>query len=181
MRPSVGSLLALLALVLTACQAMPPSAVPRAPERTDLPAHATLEINGMNYTDGYMASFEVNNVGGSNLEVSIPTAGGGKATCCVNIFPRQPLPWTYPIKWTRDRKRWCIKQVSFNGPIPAKPEHFVVHFMPDGQIELELTETYPDPKLKLERFHRLTRKPTGNQFFDEQVADRCQDGYITYR
>ena len=78
--------------------------------------------------------------------------------------------------WTRDRQRWCQKEVMFTGPVPANPRHLGVHFFPDGHIEIEITENFPEVKLRLETVGPDERKKSGNKVADEQVA-RCQDGY----
>jgi hypothetical protein len=134
----------------------------------------TLEINGFNYTDLYIDGFEVNGEGGGNLNVSSPTSGGGTGVCCTRWWPDTTLPMRLIIRWTRDRKRWCEKEVLLNGPVPARPRHFAVHFFPDGHIEAELTENYPEVKLRLERVDEGRRKESGNTVADERVA-RCQD------
>jgi hypothetical protein len=136
----------------------------------------SLEINGFNYTDLYIDSFEVNGQGGGNLFVSSPTSGGGGGVCCVSFSPGTKLPVQLRIKWTRDRKRWCEKDALLTGPVPANPRYLGVHFFPDGHIEAEITENDPEPRLRLERVERGKRKDSGNTVADEQTA-RCKDGY----
>ena len=164
-----GVLLGALA-VLAACK----KSKPEEPEPNYEPI--SLSIQGFNYTDLYIDSFEVNGNGGSNIYVSSLTSGGGGTTCCVSWFPGTRLPVSLEIKWTRDRKRWCQKEVQVKGPVPANPRHLGVHFFPDGHIEAEVTEDFPEPKLRLERVSPSERKKTGNTVSDEQVA-RCQDAY----
>ena len=130
----------------------------------------SLEINGFNYTDLYIDSFEVNGQGGGNLFVSSPTSGGGGGVCCVSFGPGSRLPIKLTIK------RWCEKEALVMGPIPANPRHLGVHFFPDGRIEAEITENYPELKLRLEDFNEAERKASGNTVVDEQTA-RCKDGY----
>lgn len=137
---------------------------------------AMLGINGFNYTDGYIASFSVERQGGGNIYVSSPTSGGGGTTCCVGWSSATPLPWPLEIEWSRDRKRWCKKTVMFNGPVPAKPTAIGVHFMPDGDIQIELSEGYPKLKLRLENYSDGQRKPTGNVIHDEKTAS-CRNGH----
>jgi hypothetical protein len=136
----------------------------------------SLTIVGFNYTDLYIDSFEVNSVGGGNIVVSTTTSGGGGSTCCASWFRGRTLPMLLKIKWTRDRKRWCQKEIQTSGPIPANPTHLGVHFFPDGRIEAELSEGYPELKLRLESVSADERKKSGNTVMDEQVA-RCQDAY----
>lgn len=143
---------------------------------TVIKKRVALEINGFNYTDLYIDSFEVNGQGGGNLFVSSPTSGGGGGVCCVSFSPGSKLPIKLNIKWTRDQKRWCEKEAFVTGTVPANPRHLGVHFFPDGHIEAEITEHYAEPKLKLERAFREERKESGNTVADEQTA-RCRDGY----
>ncbi|WP_375769807.1 DUF3304 domain-containing protein [Archangium gephyra] len=136
----------------------------------------SLEIDGFNYTDLYIDSFEVNGQGGGNLFVSSPTSGGGGGVCCMSFSPGTNLPVQLRIKWTRERKRWCEKEALLTGPVPANPRYLGVHFFPDGHIEAEITENDPEPRLRLERVDRGKRKQSGNAVADEQTA-RCKDGY----
>jgi len=141
-----------------------------------IPQPVSLTINGFNYTDLYIDSFEVNGQGGGNLFVSSPTSGGGKDVCCVSFSPGTKLPVELRIKWTRDRKRWCEKEALLTGPVPANPRYLGVHFFPDGHIEAEITERDPEPKLRLQDYNEGQRKESGNTVADEQTA-RCKDGY----
>jgi Protein of unknown function (DUF3304) len=134
-----------------------------------------LAINGFNYTDLYIASFEVSYQGGGNLYVSSPTSGGGGTVCCVTWRPGVTLPKPIKVRWSRDRKRWCERTVMLNGPVPSNPTAIGVHFMPDGDIQLELSEGYPEVKLKLNNFDDGHRKETGNVIHDEETAS-CKDG-----
>ncbi|WP_158616741.1 DUF3304 domain-containing protein [Corallococcus sp. CA054B] len=153
--------------------AAPPPTVP--PQASALAKPVALEINGYNYTDLAIDSFEVNGQGGGDLSVSSTTSGGGKGTCCLGLSPDTKFPVELAIRWTRDRKRWCEKTVQLAPPVTGDPRHIGVHFFPDGRIEAELTEGYPDLKLKLDRVDAGRRKPTGNSVQDEQSA-RCRDG-----
>jgi len=141
-----------------------------------IPQPVSLTINGFNYTDLYIDSFEVNGQGGGNLFVSSPTSGGGGSVCCVSFRPGTRLPVALTIKWTRDRKRWCEKEVLLTGPVPANPRHIGVHFFPDGHIEAEITAEYPELKLRLQDHDDGQRKESGNVVADERTA-RCKDGY----
>jgi Protein of unknown function (DUF3304) len=135
----------------------------------------SLAINGFNYTDLYIASFEVAHQGGGNLYVSTSTSGGGGTVCCVTWRPGTKLPKSINVRWSRDRKRWCEKTVMLSGPVPPNPTAIGVHFMPDGDIQLELTEGEADPKLRLKSFDSGHRKETGNVIHDEETAS-CKDG-----
>ena len=72
-------------------------------------------------------------------------------------------------------RRWCQKTVMLSGPVPANPTAIGVHFMPDGDIQVELSEGYPEVKLKLSSFDAGRRRETGNMIPDETSAS-CKDG-----
>ncbi|RKG96035.1 DUF3304 domain-containing protein [Corallococcus carmarthensis] len=148
---------------------------PTREEAAALAKPVSLEINGYNYTDLAIDTFEVNGQGGGDLAVSSTTSGGGKGACCVGLSPGTKFPVELTIRWTRDRKRWCEKAVQLAGVATANPQHLGVHFFPDGHIEAEVTEGYPDLKLKLDRVDVGRRKAAGNSVQDEQSA-RCRDG-----
>jgi hypothetical protein len=136
----------------------------------------SLEINGFNYTDLYIDSFEVNGQGGGNLYVSSPTSGGGGSVCCVSWSPGSSQPVRLTVKWTHDGKRWCEQEVAITGPVPARPQNLGIHFFPDGHIEAELAEDYPEVKLALARASPEARKASGNTVADEHLS-RCKDAY----
>lgn len=167
-------------MILSACresntktkQGEPPVQTTEAPR---LDKSVSLTITGFNYTDLYIDSFSVNGQGGGNIFVSSPTSGGGGSVCCVSFWPSSTLPLHVTVRWTRDLKRWCEKDVLVTGPVPASPEYLAVHFYPDGRIEAQITEGYPQVKLKLDRVNRSMRKASGNTVADERSA-RCQDG-----
>lgn len=166
------------ALAMTACGQLAAQGAATSESATraePLGKPVSLAINGFNYTDAYIASFEVNYQGGGNLYVSSPTSGGGGTVCCVTWRPGTHLPKPIKVKWSRDRKRWCEKTVMLNGPVPAHPTAMGVHFMPDGDIQVELSEGYPKLKLKLESFDDGRRKEFGNVIHDEETAS-CKDG-----
>ena len=141
-----------------------------------MPRRYSVVVYGYNYTDLYIDSFEVDGAGGGNLEVSIPTAGGGKHTCCTTLVSGLPEGTEFVIKWTRDRKRWCEQTVKLTKPIPRDPRYLEVHFYPDGKIEIEATRQASPPRLKLERANYAERKDSGNINNDEKYS-RCKDGY----
>ncbi|WP_297575274.1 hypothetical protein, partial [uncultured Deefgea sp.] len=116
----------------------------------------------------------VNSSGGMNLEVSKPMAGGGGTVCCASIFPIL-VPYKMTVQWTRDGEKWCEIEAMLSGPIPAKPENLNVHFYQDGHVEIDVTDDYVEPRLKLERFNEAQRHENGNVVNDEKFA-RCQIG-----
>lgn len=164
------------AWLLTGCAHVPELAEPAAPAVETGPP-VSLAINGFNYTDLPISYFSVNGQGGSNIVVSSSTSGGGGTVCCASWRPGSRLPRPVTVEWLRvvnGRDRWCEKTVQLNGPVPDRPTALGVHFMPDGDIQVEMTRGEADPKLKLERFSAGKRKESGNVIYDEQVA-RCRD------
>jgi Protein of unknown function (DUF3304) len=141
-----------------------------------MPRRYSVVAYGYNYTDLYIDSFEVDGAGGGNLEVSVPTAGGGKHTCCTTLVSGLPEGTEFVIKWTRDRRRWCEQTVKLTKPIPTEPRYLEVHFYPDGKIEIEASQQSSPPRLKLERANYAERKEIGNVNNDEKYS-RCKDGY----
>lgn len=168
-----------LVLMLSACahpDAPPPASGQTVPKFDGKPK--MLAINGFNYTDLTISSFSVGASGGGNIFVSSPTSGGGGTSCCVVLHPGAHLPRPVTIEWMRlinGKDRWCKKTVQLAGPIPDNPTALGVHFMPDGEILVEVTEGEADPKLRLERFNPGHRKAKGNVIYDEQKAV-CKDG-----
>ena len=131
---------------------------------------------GYNYTDRYIDSFEVDGSGGGNLEVSIPTAGGGKNTCCTTLVSGLPLGTEFTIEWTRDREVWCEQTVKLTRPVPLDPHYLEVHFYQDGHIEIEATQQASAPRLKLDRVSYARRHETGNIDNDGKFG-KCRRGY----
>jgi hypothetical protein len=79
------------------------------------------------------------------------------------------------MRLVNGKDRWCTKTVQLTGPIPENPTAFGVHFMPDGDIQVEVTQGEADLKLRLERLNAGHRKAEGNVIYDEQKAV-CKDG-----
>ena len=166
-------------LCLAACSpqsiSQTPSAAATAAQPASQPASASKEprnyglaIVGYNYTNEVMDSFEVNGQGGGNLGMSTDTAGGGGTVCCVSWRDGSALPKKITVKWVggycRERQTtsdgevfntrqnlWKMAELEFNGPVPAEPSNFEVHFYPDGVIELAMSE-----RVTLPRYQRLT-------------------------
>lgn len=135
-----------------------------------------MSINGFNYTDRVISAFSINHQDGGKIVVSSPTSGGGKTTCCMTWYPGSQLSRPVKIEWMRyidGRRTWCKKEVMLKAPFPQNPTDVSVHFMPNGDIEVELTEGYPDVKLSLQRYDVGHRKQEGNVIHDEQTTD-CQ-------
>lgn len=49
----------------------------------------------------------------------------------------------------RHKSLWKEEDVYLTKPPPPKPENFEVHFYKDGHVEVEITDTYTPPRLKL--------------------------------
>jgi hypothetical protein len=138
-----------------------------------------LAIHGFNYTDRVIESFSIDFQGGGNIAVSSPTSGGGKTTCCMRWYPGNQLSRPVKIEWMRyrdDKQRWCKKTVMLKSPFPNNPTDVGVHFMPNGDIEVELAEGFPELKLHLENYDEGHRKKEGNIVYDEKTAN-CRDDY----
>lgn len=169
------------ALGLSACGQIAAQSSPSAETRATaqpLGKAVGLGIVGFNYTDLVISHFSVQHQGGGNIYVSSPTSGGGGTVCCLTWRPGTTLPQPIRVEWMRNfngKRRWCQKTVLLTSPVPANPTAIGVHFMPDGSIQVELSEGYPDVKLKLESFDDGRRKETGNVIHDEETAS-CKDG-----
>lgn len=145
----------------TSAQATQTGNTPSSPKRSH-----SLAIIAYNYTDRYMDSFEVNGQGGGNVRISNEGAGGGSQVCCVRWTDGSTLPKKVTVKWVggycirhdktsdgeefrRRESLWKIADLQFNGPVPANPRNFEVHFYRDGHIELAMSEDYSPPRLML--------------------------------
>jgi len=130
-----------------------------------------LTIRGYNYTDTYIDSFAVNGAGGGNLEVSRQHAGGGKGTCCAPIPGGTALPMTVEISWKRDGDvPYCKQTVLLDGPVPADPYAFDVHFYQDGTIQVAIAPFDSEARIKLDRFNYVQRKASGNVNNDNKFS-----------
>jgi len=145
--------------------------------RNRLPANMSgLTIVGYNYTDTYIGSFTVNGAGGGNIEVSSKTSGGGGGVCCAAIPAGAALPITIDIAWKRDgRVPWCRQSAVLDGPVPADPQYLEVHFFPDGSIMAALSDYPAPPRMQLERFSYVKRRPSGNVDNDERFGSCGHD------
>jgi len=154
--------LATLILLLCACSPSGSSAGSSSSSETTQP----LTIIGFNYTDRYIDSFEVDGQGGGNLDVSTPSAGGGKGTCCIGWRPGTPLPQKVHVKWAVGgcvqtltsstgyvhraiRHRFKEVEAELLGPIPPNPGYFETHFYPAGHVEVAVTAAVSSPRLSL--------------------------------
>ncbi|QIE24158.1 hypothetical protein SBC1_20510 [Caballeronia sp. SBC1] len=125
-----------------------------------------LGIMGYNYTDRAIADFAVNGAAGSNVELSTPTGGGGKMSCCVVLARNTKAPFWIDVEYQMDalesyppRKliepagKYIKAKVQVKGPIPSDPSYLEVHFFPDQHIEVAISgQDGPSaPRLKLDR------------------------------
>ncbi len=153
--------------------AQPDAASAAAPSANKL---HTLTIYGYNYTNRYIDQFSVNGQGGSNLYLSTPTSSGGGGTCCIGWRDGRQLPIKVRVRWVAD---YCLaeaknrygesftavqhtfkeKEVEFNGPVPADPGYFEVHFYPDERVEVAITAMPSTPRLKLDPDRALPERP----------------------
>jgi len=178
-RSTIRATIALLTIALL-CACEPAGGALGAEDKTATEPHA-LGIVGYNYTDRYIDQFYVNGQGGGSLHLSDAGGGGGGIVCCIGWRNGTPLPQKIRVKWVAGG---CMKTVTssdgyvhqvpvhtfkeqdvqLTGPVPEKPGYFEAHFYPDGHIEVAITETWAEPRLKLSR---AREKPT--------YADHCEE------
>jgi hypothetical protein len=172
------SMLCLFAALLCACQQPASGADGQAKDGKYM-----LTIYGYNYTNHYIDQFSVNGAGGGNLDVSTPDAGGGKSACCMVWRDGTPLPRTVHIEWAFNACEYTsapniygerfdtvhnyVKEqaVQLKGPVPKNPGYFEVHFYPDGHIEVAISATSSEPRLKLP----ADREPAMRRCTDDEV------------
>lgn len=133
----------------------------------------SLGINGFNYTDVAIDSFSVNSVWGGNIYVSTPTSGGGGTTCCYTLHTLSSQPVPINIKWmryTNQKQHWCRRTITYAGLVPANPTDLNVHFMPDGEIEIDITNGPSTLKIALPHFSPAFRNASGNVIRDQDKA-----------
>jgi hypothetical protein len=152
----VPALLALM-LVMAGCgQRQNPSAleVTAATTHASAPSKSSklrysLGIVGYNYTEVGIYDYTINGRSGFNLGGSNERSGGGSTVCCYEWVPPTKLPITLRIEWTRDGETWCSKTVPFNGRAALEPNTLEVHFYPNRQIEVAITDEYSPPRLQI--------------------------------
>ncbi len=153
-----------------------------------------LSIVGYNYTDDVITYFDVNGTGGGNMSLSTPTSRGQRSTCCVKWTEGSRLPVKVKVKWTASYCRLAdtdmaghpsestepflkVADVEFNGPVPAEPQNFEVHFYPDGHVETAITDTNSPARLKLPAIvvdENLNESRTGRK---PEPPPPCPPGY----
>ena len=134
-------------------------------------------VYGYNYTDTEIGYFSAAFGPGGNVEVSTPTAGGGKSACCGSVATPLNAYSVVPVMWTRDGDIYCRQDVPLRGPVPANPEYLEVHFYRDGHVEVSLTEVPSPPRLRLERHHSNARHADAALNVNNDAAfSRCRHG-----
>jgi hypothetical protein len=106
-----------------------------------------LSMIGYNYTGRYIDRYAIEGQGASNL---YENAAGGSVVCCLSFRPDSQLPFTVKVEWTFGReedeqqrmtrppeKRSAIATVY--GPIPERPSNFETHFLPNGEVFVQIT------------------------------------------
>ncbi len=170
----VGCALALL--VLSACQPpnpqpdaaavaaaeaqLPPPHEARDPLDDDGGKRILLAVRGYNYTSRDIDSFTVAGSGGH-----APSGGSGGVSVGASI-PRD-IPWDVlelKVRWaaggcmvrvtnsygeSREVIRYFYKEklVRLKDPLPASPDYLEVHFYPDDQIEIAITDLASEPRI----------------------------------
>ncbi len=132
------------------------------------PVSLQLPIKGYNYTNRYIDHFEVDGVGGGNIDVTGPESGPGGSTCCA-VYVKGTRAWKATVEWqtgacryneriqasgrpTFDLHRFYKKvEVDIDPKIPADPTQMEVHFYPDGNVQIALTERNSAPRLALSK------------------------------
>jgi len=124
-----------------------------------------LGVTGYNYTDRAVAEFSVNGAGGSNVELSTSTDGGGKMSCCVVLGRNAKTPFWVDVEYQMDalvsystRKEiepagpYVKARVKVDGPIPPDPAYLEIHFYQD-HVEAAISgqDGPSPPRLKLNR------------------------------
>ena len=121
-----------------------------------------LGIEGYNYTDRYIHTFDVGGQGGGNVYQSTATSGGGGTYCCIGYNPRRKLPIQMKVKWTFGYEEDAQGNIvvpnetheavaELRGPVPADPRFLEVHFMPDLTVQLRITDDRSPPLLVIDR------------------------------
>ena len=134
---------------------------------TGTPRHYALGLRGYNYTDRYMDDLSVIGESAGNVAPSGPGGGGGRGVCCIGWTDGTPLPQTMEVEWLVGT---CLATVTnsdgeksqtlhhrtekatgvLQGPIPKNPGYFEIHVYPNKHVELAITESSSEPRLKLD-------------------------------
>ena len=107
----------------------------------------TLSLIAYNYTGRYIDSYAVDGQGGGSVQET-----GSGVVCCLSFRPDSKLPFTVKVEWLLadkrdfvnnkwiampDEKRSAIATVT--GPIPERPSSFETHFLPNGEVFVQIT------------------------------------------
>lgn len=143
----------------------------QAEARVDQPAEyqgkiVDLAIVGYNYTNRYIADFHVNSNGGGNIMASTPTSGGGGTVCCAPYIPGMKA-YKVTVRWqagacmfhtysSASKEKfdeiypfYKEAEVPVTEAFVSLPQFMEVHFYPDGQVAVTVTDTESPPRLLL--------------------------------
>jgi len=107
----------------------------------------TLSLIAYNYTGRYIDSYSVDGQGGGN---AYETTAGGRVVCCLSFRPDSKLPFTVKVEWVFGREEDAQRRVTrpqekrsatatVYGPIPERPSSFETHFLPNGEVFVQIT------------------------------------------
>ncbi|MCA3164442.1 MAG: DUF3304 domain-containing protein [Burkholderiales bacterium] len=107
----------------------------------------TLSLIAYNYTGRYIDSYAVDGQGGGN---AYETTAGGRVVCCLSFRPDSKLPFTVKVDWVFGREEDAQRRVTrpqekrsaiatVYGPIPERPSSFETHFLPNGEVFVQIT------------------------------------------
>lgn len=124
-----------------------------------------LDLFGYNYTNRYISSYSVtgqsgHGAWGGDVDLSTPTIGGGKDTCCIMLDTTYKKPVSFLVSWhvgaVGDSKRRIIAEgydkdqwIEVKPPYPKDAQYFEVHFYPDGHVEAAITHYASPPRIIL--------------------------------
>jgi len=109
----------------------------------------TLSLIAYNYTGRYIDSYAVDGQGGGN---AYETTAGGRVVCCLSFRPDSKLPFTVKVEWVLmskkdfEKNEWIVIPpekrsaiATVYGPIPERPSSFETHFLPNGEVFVQIT------------------------------------------
>lgn len=144
----------------------PAEAAPERPLSSKRRQHHMLPIAGYNYTDRVIGGFSVNGQGGGNIGLTVRTSLPSGSTCCVGWLEGSELPRTVSVQWVSSycmrsaeaygdkflirEPLWSVTDVQLEGPVPADPKNFEVHFYRNGKVEVAITRESSVPRVLLD-------------------------------
>ena len=107
----------------------------------------TLSMIGYNYTGRYIDSYAVDGQGGGSVQET-----GSGVVCCLSFRPDSKLPFTVKVEWVLmskkdfEKNEWIVippekrsATATVYGPIPERPSSFETHFLPNGEVFVQIT------------------------------------------